>query len=113
MIGVGDEMKSDSRKDRRFAVQLPSVFREGEQMDQATVLNLSLQGCALTAERLPKAQSYLSLEVNMLNETEPLLIELAAVRWVSGYRCGLEFIRMAPEMAARLRSFVALLEKTP
>ena len=48
-------MKPDSRKDRRFAVQLPSVFREGEQMDQATVLNLSLQGCALTAERLPKA----------------------------------------------------------
>jgi PilZ domain len=106
-------MKPDSRKDRRFAVQLPSVFREGEQMDQATVLNLSLQGCALTAERLPKAQSYLSLQVDMLNGTEPVLIELAAVRWVSGYQCGVEFIRMAPEMTTRLRSFVALLEKTP
>lgn len=106
-------MKSDPRKDRRFAVQLPSVFREGEQTDQATVLNISLQGCALTAERLPKAQSYLSLQVDMLNGTEPVLIELAAVRWVSGYQCGVEFIRMAPEMATRLRSFVALLEKTP
>ena len=106
-------MKPDSRKDRRFAVQLPSVFREGEQMDQATVLNISLQGCALTAERLPKAQSYLSLQVDMLNGTGPVLIELAAVRWVSGYQCGVEFIRMAPEMATRLRSFVALLEKTP
>jgi hypothetical protein len=106
-------MKPDSRKDRRFAVQLPSVFREGEQTEQATVLNISLQGCALTAERLPKAQSYLSLQVDMLNGTEPVLIELAAVRWVSGYQCGVEFIRMAPEMATRLRSFVALLEKTP
>lgn len=106
-------MKPDSRKDRRFAVQLPSVFREGEQTDQATVLNISLQGCALTAERLPKAQSYLSLQVDMLNGTDPVLIELAAVRWVSGYQCGVEFIRMAPEMATRLRSFVALLEKTP
>lgn len=106
-------MKPDSRKDRRFAVQLPSVFREGEQMDQATVLNISLQGCALTAERLPKAQSYLSLQVDMLNGTDPVLIELAAVRWVSGYQCGVEFIRMAPEMATRLRSFVTLLEKTP
>jgi PilZ domain len=106
-------MKPDPRKDRRFAVQLPSIFREGEQTDQATVLNISLQGCALTAERLPKAQSYLSLQVDMLNGTEPVLIELAAVRWVSGYQCGVEFIRMAPEMATRLRSFVALLEKTP
>ena len=106
-------MKPDSRKDRRFAVQLPSVFREGEQTDQATVLNISLQGCALTAERLPKAQSYLSLQVDMLNGTEPVLIELAAVRWVAGYQCGVEFIRMAPEMATRLRSFVTLLEKTP
>jgi PilZ domain len=106
-------MKPDSRKDRRFAVQLPSVFRKGEQTEQATVLNISLQGCALTAERLPKAQSYLSLQVDMLNGTEPVLIELAAVRWVSGYQCGVEFIRMAPEMATRLRSFVALLEKTP
>ncbi len=82
-------------------------------MDQATVLNISLQGCALTAERLPKAQSYLSLQVDMLNGTDPVLIELAAVRWVSGYQCGVEFIRMAPEMATRLRSFVTLLEKTP
>jgi hypothetical protein len=49
----------------------------------------------------------------MLNGTEPVLIELAAVRWVSGYQCGVEFIRMAPEMTTRLRSFVALLEKTP
>ena len=106
-------MNPDSRKDRRFAVQLPSVFREGEQVDQATVLNLSLQGCALTAEHLPKAHSYLSLQVDLLNETEPVLIELAAVRWVSGYRCGVEFIRMAPEMASRLRSFFALLEETP
>jgi hypothetical protein len=106
-------MKPDSRKDRRFAVQLPSVFRKGEQTEQATVLNISLQGCALTAERLPKAQSYLSLQVDMLNGTEPVLIELAAVRWVSGYQCGVEFIRMAPEMATRLRSFVTLLEKTP
>lgn len=113
MINEGDEMKPDSRKDRRFAVQLPSVFREGDQLNQATVLNLSLQGCALTAERLPQVQTYLSLQVDMLNETEPVVIELAAVRWVSGYRCGVEFIRMAPEMAARLRSFVALLEETP
>ena len=106
-------MKPDARKDRRFAVQLPSAFQEGEQTAQATVLNLSLQGCALTTECLPKTQSYLSLQVDMLNGTEPVLIELAAVRWVSGYQCGVEFIRMAPEMATRLRAFVALLEQTP
>ena len=48
-----------------------------------------------------------------MNGTEPVLIELAVVRWVAGYQCGVELIRMAPEMATRLRSFVALLEKPP
>lgn len=106
-------MKPNSRKGRRFAVQLPTVFGEGAEKDEGTVLNLSAQGCAMTAEQLPTAPASLSLHVDLLNGTEPVAVELATVRWVSGYRCGLEFIRMSPEMTARLRAFVALLEQTP
>lgn len=106
-------MNPDSRKVRRFAVQLPSTFGDGTQMESGTVLNLSAQGCAMTTERIPAISTYLSLQVDLLNGTAPVNIELAGVRWVSGRRCGLEFIRVSPEMLSRLRSFVLLLESTP
>lgn len=106
-------MKPIPRKGQRFAVQLPALFGEEEEMCQGTVLNLSAQGCAMTAEQLPSVSTYCSLHVDLLNGSEPVVIELATVRWVSGYRCGLEFIRSSPGMTARLHAFVALLEQTP
>lgn len=106
-------MKPDTRKVRRFAVQLPSTFGDNAKKESGTVLNLSAQGCAMMAERIPAISSYVSLQVDLLNGTAPVDIELAGVRWVSGHRSGLEFIRISPEMLARLRSFVALLENTP
>jgi hypothetical protein len=67
----------------------------------------------MMTERIPAVSTYLSLQVDLLNGAAPLDVELAGVRWVSGTRCGLEFIRIAPEMVARLRAFVDLLENTP
>ncbi len=106
-------MNRDARQARRFAVQVPTLFGAGSEKNEGTVLNLSAHGCALTAERLPAASVYISLHMDLLPGTEPVVVELAAVRWVSGHRCGLEFIRMSPEMTARIRAFVALLEGTP
>lgn len=101
------------RQSRRFAVQLPAVYAVGNDRHGATILNLSAQGCAVTAERLPAAAAYVSLEVVLLNDMPPVAVELAAVRWVADHRCGLEFIRMAPAMSSRLKAFVDLLESTP
>ena len=106
-------MKPESRKVLRFAVQLPCLFGEKDKKEAGTVLNLSAQGCAMTAEKIPALSAYLSLQVDFVNGTAPLDVELAGVRWASGRRCGLEFIRISPEMLGRLRSFVALLENTP
>jgi len=109
----GIVVRPESRKIRRFAVQLPSTFRDNAQRESGTILNLSTQGCAMMTERIPAISTYVSLQVDLLNGAAPLDIELAGVRWVSGTRCGLEFIRISPETLARLRSFVALLENTP
>lgn len=106
-------MKATPRKGRRFAVQLPVVFGEGAAQQQGTVLNLSAQGCAMTAGQLPPVRTALPLYVDLLNGVEPVAIELATVLWVSDYRCGLKFIRVSPEMTGRLRTFIALLEETP
>lgn len=106
-------VKKDSRQARRFGVQIPMTFRYEEQNRNGTVLNLSAQGCAITADQLPAMQAYISLVIDLQAGMKPVEVELAGVRWVSDYRCGLEFIRLSVESSRRLNEFVALLERTP
>jgi hypothetical protein len=67
----------------------------------------------MMADRIPALSTHVALRIDLLNGAEPVDIELAGVRWVSDYRCGLEFIRLSAESCGRLRAFVALLENTP
>ena len=106
-------MSEGSRRAQRFVVQLPVMFRDAAQSEQGTVLNISTEGCALTAERIPDLHTHVSMRIDLPDGTKPVDIGLAGVRWVSDYRCGLEFIQVSGESLARLRSFVALLENTP
>jgi hypothetical protein len=105
-------MKRESRKVQRFAVQLPCKFVNIKDELDGTVLNISAQGCAITAQHLPSVSTYVSLDIDLLNGEGPAKIELAGVRWVSGQRCGLEFIRVQPDMLMKLRAFALLLEQT-
>jgi hypothetical protein len=43
---------------------------------------------------------------------EPVQVDLAAVRWVSATRFGVEFIKIRQEEEERLRKFVKTLEST-
>jgi hypothetical protein len=89
------------------------MFGDAAPSEQGTVLNISTEGCALTAERIPDLHTHVSMHIDLPDGTEPVGIGLAGVRWVTDYRCGLEFIRVSGESLARLRAFVALLENTP
>ena len=106
-------MKRESRKVQRFAVQLPCKLCNNEVKSDGTVLNLSAQGCAITTKHLPPVSTYVSLDIDLLIGEEPATVELAVVRWVSEHRCGLEFIRVRPDMLMKLRAFALLLEETP
>ena len=106
-------MGQDHRRIRRFAVQIPCLFGDGEEQQEGTILNLSDQGCAMMTQLVPPVSSYLPLRIDLPDGTTAIEIELAAVRWVFGHRCGLEFISLSPEMLTELRSFVLVLENTP
>ncbi len=106
-------MSEESRQVQRFAVQLPVLFGDQAPSEQGTILNISMEGCALTAERIPELHTHVSIQIDLPDGTEPIDIELAGVRWVTDYRCGLEFIRVSGESLARLRAFIALLKNTP
>lgn len=106
-------MSRESRKVHRFAVQLPCTFGMGEATSEGTILNLSPQGCAMTAEHLPSVSTFVSLDIDLSNGEGLVRIQLAVVRWVSERRCGLEFTHVQPDMLMKLRAFALLLEPTP
>ena len=105
-------MSKNNRKLRRFAIQVPCILGNHTYKAEGTILNLSAQGCAVMTVQPPSTLSYLALQIELPDNATPIEIELAGVRWVSEQRCGLEFIRISPEMANRLGSFVAVLEHT-
>ena len=106
-------MSRNNRKLRRFAIQLPCTLDDHTYRSEGTILNLSVQGCAVMTALPPSVSSHLAVWIDLPDSTTPVEIELAGVRWVSGQRCGLEFIRISPEMLNRLDSFVSVLDRTP
>jgi len=102
----------EGRKHTRFAVQLPVSFSGDQLSDEGTILNLSAEGCAITSETVAGVAVYLKLTMQLREREEPVQIDLAAVRWVSATRFGVEFIKIRPEEGERLKQFVNVLEST-
>ena len=100
------------RKHIRFAVQLPVSFRGDQLSHVGTILNLSAEGCAITSETVVGVAVYLQLSMQLREREEPVQVDLAAVRWSSATRFGVEFIKIHPEEGERLKRFVKALEST-
>jgi c-di-GMP-binding flagellar brake protein YcgR len=100
------------RKHTRFAVQLPVRFKGDELSDGGTILNLSEEGCAITSETVADVAGYLQMMMQLRAEEKPVQVDLAAVRWSSATRFGVEFIKIRPEEEERLKKFVKALEST-
>lgn len=102
----------EGRKHTRFAVQLPVLFSGDQLSGGGTILNVSAEGCAITAATVAGIGVYLQLTMQLREREEPILIDLSAVRWASATRFGVEFIKIRPEERARLKAFVRVLEST-
>ena len=102
----------EGRKHTRFAVQLPVSFSGDQLSDEGTILNLSAEGCAIMSDTVVGAAVYLQLTMQLREREEPVSVDLAAVRWVSATRFGVEFIKIRSEEGERLKKFVNLLEST-
>jgi hypothetical protein len=71
---------------------------------------LSAEGCAITSETVAGTAAYLLLTMELREREEPVQVDLAAVRWSSATRFGVEFIKIRPEEGERLKKFVKALE---
>jgi hypothetical protein len=106
------ESLMEGRKHTRFAVQLPVSFSGDQFSGEGTILNVSAEGCAITSETGTGTGVYLQLAMRLWEQEEPIQIDLAAVRWVSALRFGVEFIKIRSEERERLKNFVKALEST-
>lgn len=102
----------EGRKHTRFAVQLPVSFSGDQLSEKGTILNVSAEGCAITSDTVAGVAVYLQLTMQLREREEPVHVDLAAVRWVSPTRFGVEFIKIRPEEGERLKKFVKVLEST-
>jgi hypothetical protein len=73
-------------------------------------LNISRQGCAIVSDTALETESYLQLHLQLLEQEPPVHVDLAAVRWYTARKFGVEFIKMQHDVGERLKQFVQLLE---
>ena len=102
----------EGRKHTRFAVQLPVSVRGDQLSHGGTILNVSAEGCSITSETVAGVAAYLQLTMQLREREEPVEVDLAAVRWSSPTRFGVEFIKIRLEEEERLKTFVRMLEST-
>ena len=102
-----------SRKSTRYGVQLAAVLQDRSRTYEGTVVNLSIDGCAVITDTALKSGSYWALSMETGPPGRSLEVELAAVRWSRDSRCGMEFIKVREVCKQDLAVFVRLLESSP
>ncbi len=81
-------------------------FGDGEFEGEATLLDISTNGCRATSLTEVKVGQSLKLSVFLQDQEWPLRIDHAMVRWVDGQCFGMEFTGIRPAQRERLRSIL-------
>ena len=96
----------EKRQYPRFQVRLPTVFSGDHTHGHGHMWNLSLGGCAVQSEMRVTTGMQLRLQFTLRDRPDPLVIDLATVRWSTGGKFGTEFLGFEPEAQQRLREFI-------
>ncbi len=87
----------EQRKALRFAVGLPISFSSDEVAGGGVVFSLSRVGCTVLSGENVQPGTYLILRLHLPEEYSPLKVDLAVVRWATGWEFGAEFTRLRRE----------------
>lgn len=106
----------ERRQFPRFSVQFPlSLLTDGVKVGNGAVDDLSAGGCAVDRQVNVRTGDYVALQLTLPDQqapTTPLRVDVAAVRWTTQRKFGLEFISMPSGDQARLRQYVTTLQTT-
>jgi hypothetical protein len=99
----------EQRLHTRLAVRYQANFSAPVGSGEGFILDISLQGCCMRATPPVVVRNYLQLRIVPSHTEIPILIELAAVRWVRGPDCGIQFLSIRPDQQERLTRLIDLL----
>lgn len=94
------------RKARRVELRCTIAFSSGEVEGDATVTNISTAGCRADSDINMAEGLDVQVLLHLPDQSPPVKVERASVRWVSGNAFGLNFILFFPSERARLRTFI-------
>ncbi|HEY6639631.1 MAG TPA: PilZ domain-containing protein [Nitrospiraceae bacterium] len=95
------------RRGRRLSLSCRLFFfGENDFEGEATVLDLSTNGCQATSLVQVQVGMILRLSLFLHDQKWPLRIDEAQVRWVKGASFGLEFTGIRPAQRERVRAII-------
>ena len=102
-----DGQQDRDRRGRRLELsRRVFFFGDGEFEGEATLLDISTNGCRATSLTEVRAGQSLKLSIFLQDQEWPLRIDHAIVRWVNGQSFGMEFTGIRPAQRERLRSIL-------
>ena len=101
---------NDQRAYPRIAVRYHVTFSAPIGAGVGYILDLSLEGCSLETSPAIPQRSYVQLRIIPADAETPILVELAAVRWVRKRECGIQFLSMRADQRERLRTLLNQLQ---
>lgn len=104
----------ERRKYERIRVQFKVTLSltRGQNLGEGVLLNLSEGGCAIKSAGKVTEGVHVQLKIYPPQETLPIVVDSAAVRWVKGSEFGAEFQSVRVQEMERLRRFLEQQKQT-
>lgn len=94
------------RTQARLNMACPVMFAGVPFIGEGTLHNLSRTGCRVECDRTVLRGSYMTVRLLLPDDRRSLIVDLAAVRWVSRHCFGIEFLRLPASEQTRLEQFL-------
>lgn len=106
-LGSDHEAAMAERRGRRLSLSCRLFFfGEDDFEGEATVLDLSTNGCQATSLTQVRVGMVLRLSLFLHDQQWPLRVDEALVRWISGANFGLEFTGIRSAQRERVRGMI-------
>ena len=96
---------TQERKYVRYQVEFPATFG-GDHTGMGIVYNLGIGGCKIVSDLVVDNGALLSVQLKIPEQTNPIVIRAATVRWIMELEFGVEFLEMQEMERARLDQFL-------
>jgi len=98
---------------RRMPTWRVLYYLSGECVGKGVVTNLSQLGMRVQSEHAVEPGLDLALRLTLADDSPPIEIERATVRWVDGYDFGLDLVRLSPLAAKHIAHLLSQQIRAP